>query len=1392
MEQRQVMALPARTVLEGRYVLGESQRRTAGGIVYAAFDKKLRIMVEILEYIPSDCDMKRDGSGISGDAHFMEKKEKILSDGLRRMHSAQSDIYDVLPSGGTVYLVQVSPKNNGIPQEEAPPTPAPVTVHNTAPAEMESPVSETTPAPSAVDENTHIGELASRTRIVEGLFPTEETPVVTEGVGETEERPVLPVAESWTDTGSLHTDNMDTATETTDETLPPEPDTPSLVEKPKKEKHVPKSSEGETDEMPPTDAGATTGGPSVRLLLGILAAGVILLLICTAVFLTSLFRMTELPGGTDSLLGVPYTEIAQLVEENWLVVGRANHDGYAPGTVAAEEVSEGRDGSLFRVLINGHTPTYTMPSLTGMTAEGAKSLLAKTAFDNSHGYVRAQVTVEWQKTADAPHGAVIAQNPAAGTVTKSSLVTLTLAENTASFGTGTTTAPSLVGKMLADVTDVPLLVTDQMYSDSPAGEILSQLPMAGESWAKNAPYLVAVSLGPAMTRMPDVQFTSLADAEKALYGCGLSFTVTYEMDGHVQTGLVSHQSPAVGEILAWGDTVSITVSGEGTYDTGPAMETELTDLVLTPGDTWSLSLGDALTPVYHTSAPEIVSVTDGGLVTALSPGSAMLTASVGGQTLVVALEVVQPDKPVYAVSATVGEKLSLPALGSGEEAGMTWYTDPAFAEVDSLGNLTGKKAGTAPVWGIRGNTVSLYTVKLEKAESEKVYHTIAKSLAQDRQKLEKALKAKGLTCEIVEEYSDKTKGSVMQVKYSGYSDDKEYHIAEGSKVTLVISRGKPSVSSVSVEKMPTKVKYRVGEKISTAGLSLKVTYADKSTETVTSGFTVSYDFGTAGRKTVSVSYGQKKTSFAVDVTDSGPKSAEIVSKPTKTTYTVGEKLDTAGLKVKVTYKDGSTKSFTSGFTVSYDFSSAGTKKVTVTVEGLKATFNVTVKAASKPETTKPETTKPETKPAEKTLRSIRISTKPNQTKVARNGTVDTTGMVLTLTWSDGTTETVKKGWSISCDTSTLGTATVNVTYEGKKTSYNITVEEEPITAVHLGKKPRKLTYTVGEKIDLAGLELSVVKGGQMLAVGWPNEGISWECDTKTAGKKTLYVYYAGLTVEIDVTVEEVNMTALSVHSLPKKLSYDINEELDTTGLVLSAKFEDGATRRVTEGFRCFYDFGKAGEAKVVVTWNGGETSFTVTVVDPRETAPTYPDGEGSIRLSAESITLDVGESEELTIYYHGKNTMLSYELDRPHVVEATDSANGLKLTGTYPGTCVIRLSDGEEEAVCVVTVREKKTADVTVSMPVSQSGTMELMPILTFTGGKEDTEFSFTATIRFDPEKLMALDAGSLVDGVSVTLRDTDVIVITGTVDVPKNQDVAAAYVFFYGTDADAFTWEVK
>ena len=75
-----------------------------------------------------------------------------------------------------------------------------------------------------------------------------------------------------------------------------------------------------------------------------------------------------------------------------------------------------------------------------------------------------------------------------------------------------------------------------------------------------------------------------------------------------------------------------------------------------------------------------------------------------------------------------------------------------------------------------------------------------------------------------------------------------------------------TVTGISVERLPSKTSYITGESLDTSGLTIKVRYSNNTTETVTTGFTVSgFSSATAGTKTVTVSYSGKTTTFSVTV-----------------------------------------------------------------------------------------------------------------------------------------------------------------------------------------------------------------------------------------------------------------------------------------------------------------------------------------------------------------------------------------------------------------------------------------------------------------------------------------------------------------------------------------------
>lgn len=163
--------------------------------------------------------------------------------------------------------------------------------------------------------------------------------------------------------------------------------------------------------------------------------------------------------------------------------------------------------------------------------------------------------------------------------------------------------------------------------------------------------------------------------------------------------------------------------------------------------------------------------------------------------------------------------------------------------------------------------------------------------------------------------------------------------------TCTVTVTKPAtISSITIVSKPTKTSYYVGDSLNTAGLIVRATYSNGTTQDITSGFIVTpAKLTTAGTQTVTVTYGGKKTTFTVTVVAVTVSSLTITTKPTKLTYTQDETVDTSGMKVKVTYNNGTTETISSGWTVSPStVNTVGTQTVTVSYGGKNATYTVTV------------------------------------------------------------------------------------------------------------------------------------------------------------------------------------------------------------------------------------------------------------------------------------------------------------------------------------------------------------------------------------------------------------------------------------------------------------------
>ena len=316
--------------------------------------------------------------------------------------------------------------------------------------------------------------------------------------------------------------------------------------------------------------------------------------------------------------------------------------------------------------------------------------------------------------------------------------------------------------------------------------------------------------------------------------------------------------------------------------------------------------------------------------------------------------------------------------------------------------------------------------------------------------------------------------------------------------------------SIAVTTKPTKTVYLEGESFSSSGMAVTATYDDGSTAAVT-GYTVSGYTSTPGSKTITITYGGKTTAIDVTVKSKSPIALSITTKPTDTSYFVGEDFNTSGMVVKATYDNGTTTNVTDYY-VSYDFSSAGTKTVTVAYQYNGITVSTTLSVTV----------------VNPTISRIAVATKPTKTSYYVGDTLNTSGLTMTASYNDGSTETVSSGFACSPTTlSTAGTQTITVSYGGKTTTFTVTVVAVTLSSISVASNPAKTSYVVGDTLDTTGLALTVsYNNGTTKTI---TSGFTCSpANLNTAGTQKITVTYGGLTTSFNVEVVEIPSVSFSV------------------------------------------------------------------------------------------------------------------------------------------------------------------------------------------------------------------------------------------------------------------------
>lgn len=395
----------------------------------------------------------------------------------------------------------------------------------------------------------------------------------------------------------------------------------------------------------------------------------------------------------------------------------------------------------------------------------------------------------------------------------------------------------------------------------------------------------------------------------------------------------------------------------------------------------------------------------------------------------------------------------------------------------------------------------------------------------------------------------------------------------------------PNLVDLFIKEKAKIIEYNLGDKLNTDGLIVSAKYADDNIKDIENYSISPLVLNELGEQVITISYDNFETSYNVIVKEKQITEISIYKKPSKLNYYIGEKLNTEGLELKVSYDDGSSSIIKSGFTTSLvDLTKEGVNKIIVKFNEKSVSYDVNVKKVN--------------------VTGIDIYQLPKKTNYHVGEKFNSDGLKIFLIKDNGSKEIISTGFKLSIDKDYIfndkGSFTIKVNYDEFNTSFEVNVQEIVKKTLTLVKFPDKTNYLVGEKFSTEGILLELISSnGERISVYEYESSIDNESILNEQGTKNIIITFNDYSTNFEINVRK--LISLDVINNSSKTEYNIGDTFDFNNIEVTAKYEDGFIERLYDQYKIDVEggnkFSTLGEKNVTVSYGEISTTFIVNVVD---------------------------------------------------------------------------------------------------------------------------------------------------------------------------------------------------